>query len=258
VSLLPKKLACNITLEIPRIHYYLFLLPVLNRNVISNNFFLKWVELVNQRHDALKNSLKEVFISNFQNKEIQTLPDITFSDGLDLIEDFMISSIKNNKVPTLTELTELLCSQDKLWQLVCSIYSPRTYHHLSNVSYSVEVLRRSLSKKAMSPNIVFNIVNPMDRKVYYQAKQYAQMIQQIYPSQYEHHLAALYPLELVFSQGINGSLFFDEYPRKMVDQQGSECTIFDLIKKVYTISHQKIIEKNFNYNALKGGLVGGS
>lgn len=248
VSILPTHIPITITIDIPRIQYFINLLYLIQSKKLSFPLFTQWMELVNQRCAMIQSIIIETihfFLSKVTDKKMENVS-LSFSEEFQPVEDLIVNAISSTRIPTLTELVTQLSEQDDMWSLIFKIDPPQTYRELSYQSYVMNVLRKSLRKKVEPTEILLEIENSLEKKIYDHAKHYYKMLMRKYTNQYQMNLVGLYPLELIFASPWKNTLYFQESDHELKDDEGNVYSIFSVLEKIYKESHHEFIEKIFH------------
>ncbi|SHF01344.1 hypothetical protein SAMN05444392_10673 [Seinonella peptonophila] len=242
VSTLPASIPYSITLDEPRLQYVLYLLDLLERQLISYPLLEQWMNYVNRRHQAVLTSYKEAILALLKKKNLKHVISINDANGLSPIDQLITEGIVSRKMPDLAKLIAELSSNDECWALLCNISPPQTYQELSYLSYVRNFLQQCLKQADEPAELLFQIDNPMERKIYRYAKNYVKKINQTSDHQYQCHAAALFPHEQIFLATGPAELYYHQWDQQSVRNVQQD---FSILEKLYSSTHQSLIMKNF-------------
>lgn len=235
VSVLPTHISIQLIFDIPRVQYYLNLIGLLEKERISFPLFQQWINLVDERYHNVKKTIRSTMFALLKFKKIDPIPTITFTDGLNSIRKLIVDAIESREIPALAMLINHLCMQHEWWQAVCQVSPPSSYHMLSNMSYSIELLQYGLQKKNPT-TYLFEVDNPSERKIYRLAKRYAQKLKYHFPA------SSFYPLEMIFNNNGHTNLYFQQIPTKIMDHTKNVISPFDLLQKLYPSTYKLVCQ----------------
>lgn len=256
VSTLPATIDVTITLDVPRAQYYAFLLDLYARGHCSQEHIKSWLEIIDKRHDQVAGVFERAVQDALQQRGVSSKNiRINLSTGLGEVIPYIQKTIDQDSAPSVGDLLQELLSLDPLFReyyehLPQPQNPPKNLVDLCFTSYSYQVLRpvfgrvhesrssESGAQKAPSASrqLLINIDNAAEWRIYSQAEKMLKGYQRKYSSVINPLLLGLFPSELVFTAENTGrtSLYLRNAGQEIYDESERKTVCpSDIVEKVY-------------------------
>ncbi|MCS0637543.1 hypothetical protein NX801_18100 [Streptomyces sp. LP05-1] len=141
VAALPGSVPVTITIDIPRVQYYLYLNDRLLKRLVSPELAQRWYEEVDTRHarvTALFHTRLSAALAGVGRPDVR----VRQAAGLEPLAGPLRSAVRHGGVPDHEELlNQLLATGDPVWPLADKLAQPDNHRELVRTSYVVEYLR---------------------------------------------------------------------------------------------------------------------
>lgn len=215
VTALPHETQTSITIDVPRVQYYFYLVDAYMQGSCSLELLYEWIRLVDERHEAIVQCLEGELANRFALRG-HRLPALKKSLGLEPIRELVLNCIKAGRLPDLPTLLDRLAQAHQGWRLVRSQVRPQTLPALADLSYAVELLMGS-DAIVDDDTLVVSLEDRSEIKIYEAAQRLWRSAVSPVLS-HELHLMGMYPLARVFLAGrSNWSLYLDDPGQKFYD-----------------------------------------
>lgn len=173
----------------PKVEYYLYLLPALERGFINPSKALTWFSQVDERHQRLFNIMCKRLSKN---SAVQ--PCVVPINPLDAIRDYVISTVESGQIPQISEAKEKLTKDSRLWADIFAVEDPGSWNQLSYLSYPQAYL-----DVAANSNLLVAVENPTESKIFAHAKKLSNAIPE--GNNNNHDIIGFYPHEMILPVG---------------------------------------------------------
>lgn len=224
-------LQITVTLDIPQVQYYFYLMQAFEQGLIDKELLLDWFKKVNLRRLQVLNLLRITL-----NLSVSLPIETKEAAALNFLSEYLWKTIQANKKPKLTELLNLISgSADHMWQLVLEVETPATFQELGILSYAVEELRTSISWDGKLNAVGLAVENHPERKILEKALPIAKKIMIRHP-EINFLLFGIYPLEKIFTgkQMGRSNLYYNDPGRYVIDSHGQEHDLFAIVDALYS------------------------
>lgn len=167
---IPNDTAVSVTIDIPNVHYYFYIMDIFKQGLTSVEIVLEWFRIVDVRNKLVTNlfikKLQEALSGSSHLSSINLL----ISNPLDKIAPFVFESVQQNKVPDFTKMIAILQdSGDHIWKILLDNFVPNNLYELGVAAYILEELRASLTKQGQPTQLGIMVENLSEWKIFYQA-----------------------------------------------------------------------------------------
>lgn len=256
VSILPATIDTTITLDVPRVQYYAFLLDLYAGGRCSREHIKSWLEVIDRRHNQIAKVFERAVQDALRRRGVSRgNVRIELSTGLEEVIPYIRGTIEQGNSPSVENLLRELLKLDPLFReyyehLPQLQHPPQNLVDLCFTSYTYQVLRPVFQRvhenksseidapKAHRGNrqLLINIDNAAEWRIYSQAEKMLKGYQKRYSSIINPLLLGIFPSELIFTAENTGrtSLYLRNVGQYICDE--SERRIVspsDIVKKVY-------------------------
>ncbi len=231
---LPSDISIAITLDVPRVQYYCYLIDAYEKNYVERDLLMRWFELVDQRHSMvaafMRCQIGKWFLSNRLPK-----PDIDIGSGLDAVSDSIRVGITNGRVPTPAELALLLAKNNDIWLAAEQVSESKTFEDIIYRSYCIEQSRSVIDPKneVVSKILTIAVDNREEQRIYERSHGLIKQLR-VAGSLQVSPLIGFYPLEPIFVANVpRFALYYGDLGKCFVDETGSEYTPSELVSAIY-------------------------
>ncbi|MFJ9419971.1 hypothetical protein ACIRPT_38330 [Streptomyces sp. NPDC101227] len=235
-SALPPTAPLTITIDIPRVQYYLYLLDAFSHGMASPDLALEWFHLVDVRHARMAAFFRDRLLAELAGV---LRGDITLreSDPLGAVGACIREAVARNTLPRLEDLLdELAATGDPVWKLLLEVQPPRDLEALGTASYVVEELRAAAVHEDSGPNLGILVENYPEWKILHQTDRLLDRIKKIGRQTSPGNLLGMYPLERLINVNPSGQpehLYFLDPGRHALDERGNALNLFDIVDSLY-------------------------
>jgi hypothetical protein len=199
VALLPPGMPSRITIDVPRLQYYCYLLDAFDRGFVSSELLAEWFELVNARAAQVTQLLERELAATGRVAKLA----VGHAANLNAVEPAITSSTSAGKPPSARELARVLAERDTCWRLVLASTAVASYRDLNRLSYAVELLRAGMRTEACRP-LGVQVDSFGERRILEGARALASRIHYLAPG-CDMSLLGLYALERIFTSRETGA-----------------------------------------------------
>ncbi len=235
IALLPPGMPVSVTLDVPRIQYYLYLLDGFERGFVSADLMLHWFELVDERNAQVSALLEHELAEALSDEQPGRPVHVGRADGMAFLEPAIRRSVRTPAPLRLADIAGMLSANDAVWATAIGTADPATYRDLINLSYAVEQLRSGIAPRGERPQLGIAIDNPGERRSYTHARAVAAATSKKGDSWFEASLLGLYPLERAFTSKATGpsDLYYHDPGHTFTDPGGREYGTDELLAGLY-------------------------
>jgi hypothetical protein len=229
VALLPHGIPATVTIDVPRVQYYLYLLDAFYRGLVSTELMLRWFKLVDERNRIATELLARQLNVAMSHARTRRHVSVRQAASMTCLEPLIRHSIHSRVPLTAARMASTLSAHDPMWKLVLSAASPASHRELIHLSYVVEQLRGALVRDG-EPRLSIAIDNPGEWRAYARARAMAARI-----GAPDCSLLSLYPLERAFTSEATGrsDLYYNDPGHLFVDRTGRRYDTSQLLARLY-------------------------
>jgi hypothetical protein len=231
-AIVPRELPVSVTIDVPRVQYYLYLLDAFNRKLVTPALMLRWFELVDERSRVVEEILRQRLACELSTLEHDRLVPVRRAANMDHLEPAVRDSVHSGSPLEVDRMCGLLAADDPAWRSVLRAVRPASYRDLINLSYVIEQLRGGgLEHHDPEPRLGIAVDNFVESRIFEAARAVAARI----PERGRGSLLGVYPLERGFSSDATGkSDVYDNDPGDLVsDHAGRQYDATELLAKLY-------------------------
>lgn len=264
VSILPTTVDITVTLEVPQVQYYAFLLELFAAGRCSREHLNSWLEIIDTRHNQIAVVFKKALRNALQRRGINRKNvQIELSTGLEDLIPYIRQTIDEGNAPSVENLLQELLKLNPLFKdyygtLLELQPPPQNIVNLCYTSYTYQVLRpvfqhvresQSLGLNAQNntPNrqLLVVIDNPAEWRVYSQVEKVLGEYQKKHSSIINPLILGIFPSELIFTaeNTQRASLYLRNPGQYIYDEsEGRIVGPNDIVERVYgTEATQKVV-----------------
>jgi hypothetical protein len=228
----------SVTLDVPRVQYFLYLLDAFYRGLVPSRLIWRWFGLVNERNgiviELLRRELQRALVDLGCGHRVS----IRVAENFAPLESLIARSITTRVPLGLGEMTRRLSDFDPIWMAVLGVTSPATHQELIYLSYAVEQLRLGVNEAGGSRCLTVVVDNASEWRATTQARAIAatgRTIRQAHVGP----LLGIYPLERAFTSEATGrtDLYYHDPGREFIDSAGRSYDIPQLLARIYPERH---------------------
>lgn len=252
VSQLPLTLCVTITLDIPRVQYYAFILELFEEGGCSREHLKSWLAIIDERHEQLAAVFSKA-VKNALTRRGSDRPNITItvSSGLGEVIPLVEEHVERNCTPSVTMLLDELLVRDPLWAdyyacLPESQRPPKDIVSLCRASYSYQILKPVINRyreyemngtKPIGRQLLLNIDNPAEWRIYSEGEKFLKTYRSRTKAGIVNPLLlGMFSLERVFTGSETGrtSLYLHNCGQQLFDPStGNLVAPADILTRVY-------------------------
>jgi hypothetical protein len=235
VALLPPEMPVTVTIDVPRVQYYVYLLDAFHRGLVAPELMLRWFELVDERHGRvtalLESELGSALSAVIPGRHVMVRP----AEGMARLEHAIRRAVHSRTPLAVADMAAELSANDALWAMAIGHTTPAGYRDLVNLSYVVEQLRGGITRPGEHPSLGVAIDNPSERRACAQARTIARRVNNDAQSGLGISLLGLHPLERVFTSEATGPSdpYYHDPGHLFVDSDGYHYCTEELLAILY-------------------------
>lgn len=256
VSILPASIDATITLDVPRAQYYAFLLDLYAGGRCSREHIKSWLEIIDKRHDQIAKVFERAVHDALRRRGVnRNNVRIELSTGLEEVIPYIQKTIEQGNSPSVENLLQELLKLDPLFKeyyehLPQLQHPPQNLVNLCFTSYTYQVLRPVFQRvhesrssgsdtqkiHPVNRQLLINIDNPAEWRIYSQAEKMLKGYQKKYSSVINPLLLGIFPSELIFTAENTGrtSLYLRNVGQYIYDESETRTVSpSDIVEKVY-------------------------
>jgi hypothetical protein len=234
VALLPSDMPVSVTIDVPRIQYYLYLLDAFSRGFIAPRLMERWFALVDERSRLVSELLRRQLSAALAEARSGRLVPVRRAESMACLEAPIRRGVRAREAIAVDEMAKILSAHDQIWGLTLSVAWPTAYRDLINLSYAVEHLRAAIAGEGERPRLGIAVDNPAEWPACTHARAIFADI-----SATRGGLAAsllgLYPLERAFTGQSTGrtDLYYNDPGQQFLDHAGRRYDVAQLLSRLY-------------------------
>jgi hypothetical protein len=229
------ELSLSITIDVPRVQYYLYLMVVFDRGLITPDLVLDWFDIVDERHILISNLFRnQLTVDLPANRQVE----IRTSSALGELAEVIRQRISAGRTPETAKLVHVLREVDPLWALLPEEEIPCDLTQLGAMSYVIEELRAGMSEHNGDRRVGVLIENYMEWKIHRSATRIATVLQQNH-QRLGFRMLGMYPMERLLIAGDShrsaGALYRQDPGRRAVSTRGELVDLLAVTRSLYTL-----------------------
>jgi hypothetical protein len=207
IDALPIDVPVTVTVDIPRVQYYCYLLDAYRHRLVSAAIVGQWFDLVDSRH----RQLSRIFVDLLRHRVADSRPDVTVeqSDSLGAVEPYLRAAVDADAEPLLDEMILLIRSSpsiDIAWAHLLTATQPATVGELVKASYVSTQLQAVTCNHTAAPTLTVQVENSKEWPVLNGTRGALERLMPDAPWQRRAFLLGCYPLEQVMVTDERGRL----------------------------------------------------
>jgi hypothetical protein len=233
VASLPPWLPVSVTLDVPRIQYYLYVLAAHYDGFLSQDLMLRWCELVRERANWVSDRLQSRLGGALAWLRVARPVTLQRATGLAPLEGLILESVRARRAVEPSRMAATLAEVDPVWREVLAAVTPASYRHLVHLSYAVEQLRAGMPSPR-GRRLCIAVDNRSERRTNWQARAVSAALAPA-PRESFADVLGLYPLERVLTTQPTGrpDLYDHDPGREFVDDRAQPFGIEELLERAY-------------------------
>jgi hypothetical protein len=141
LAMLPERVSTSVTLDVPRVQYYLCLLDAFYEGLVAPELMLRWFDLVDQRSHALAQLFHQQLADALSMMELDGRAVVRTTANMDCLEPAVRDSVRSGAPVEVDQMAAVLAADDPIWAIAFSAVTPSSFRELINLSYVIEQLR---------------------------------------------------------------------------------------------------------------------
>ncbi|WP_280442740.1 hypothetical protein [Nocardia brasiliensis] len=226
--------AAAITIDVPCVQYYCYLLEALARRLVEPKLVLEWFNLVHRRCNEVADLFAELLARELSCVGIGFT--LTRADPLAVLDAPLRRAVSAGAVPEVKQLLGLLTSSDTCWQQLLAVALPRSFADLGRAGYVVQQLRAISRNRSAAPDLALQIDNYGEWRI---LRETHRLLTAAVEAGCDFDRAALFgifPMERLFAVDSTGhwqNLYFSDPGCYALDQSGRLVNLLDLAEEIY-------------------------
>jgi hypothetical protein len=236
IALLPlRRQLVAVTIDVPRVQYYLYLLDAFYEGLLSPELVIRWFELVDERNRRVTELLRRRLRIALAQARPAHRVFVRRAANMALLEPLIKGSIRSGVPFAVGQMAAALSMDDPLWRLVLRVRSPASYRDLVNLSYVVEQLRGALARRGDRRQLMIAVDSPGETRTYSQTREVVAALSADTRTDLGASLVGLYPLERAFTSDSTGrsDLYRNDPGDILVERSGHRCDCAALVANLY-------------------------
>ena len=234
ISLVPAEIPVTVTIDVPRIQYYLYLLEAFYGGLVAPELMLRWFELVDERSRRVTSLLRHRLRATLPLADTSRRIRLRRAANMACLEVPVRHSVASGKRLDVDQMAELLSADDPIWAMSLAAVGPSGYRDLINLSYAVEQVRGGVAHKGDAQPLSIAIDNPSERRACTEARAVVRAARAT-GRKGDGSIVGLYPLERAFTSEATGTsdLYHYDPGDSFLDRAGQQYRIAELVSRLY-------------------------
>ncbi|MFC8919589.1 hypothetical protein ACFT5C_27940 [Streptomyces sp. NPDC057116] len=232
VGALPPAVPLTITIDVPRVQYYLYILDAFEDGLASADVARHWFHLVDDCHSRLQ----RLFEHRLRSALAVTDRDVTIrtASGLAPLAGCLHEAVTTGNLPQAGDLFSRMVSTDaSVWRLLQPLHPPADYEHLIFISHAVEYLRAAGVPGGEGGGLCMAVDDYTERQILDHSQRLGQRLgqpEELLPSLGIYSAEALQALT---PAGEPDPLYLAGVGRYAVEHTGRPVDLFHLVDRLY-------------------------
>jgi hypothetical protein len=240
VSALPSNLPCEVVLQVPRIQYYLYLIPALQAGLIKGQHLLEWFDLVDMRFAAVVEKFQRLLRGCSVSAQSGRIASLRVSAVLSDHEAVIREHVAKNKYLDLNVFIQRLIFSDPTWERALSVSPVSGWRDAANLSYAVEFA--SSHSDEQDGRLLIAIDSPMEQKIF---RTFQRILKTTNHGRRSGALG-VFPMEraIVLQSGQLTNSYYLDPGHTLLDEVGDSYSPEELVERLYPVSIQSASQQN--------------
>ncbi|WP_320775093.1 hypothetical protein [Streptomyces sp. CRN 30] len=232
-AMLPSSLPLTVTLDVPRVQYYLYLLDAFQGGLVATELVQDYFRLVDGRYTQVLDLFRR-HIRRALDATGRTDATLRVAPGLDPLAECLWEAVTTGGVPDDEDLLGLmLATGDPLWKELRELDVPHGRHCLGYTSYLAELLRATGLSDETGGALSINVDSFGEALLFDQARQLRQRLDPPDDGLPSLGIYAAETVQTLRPDGHAASLYLTDPGRYAVDEDGARVDLFGLVDGVY-------------------------
>jgi hypothetical protein len=232
-ALLPSSLALTVTVDVPRVQYYLYLLDAFQNGLVAAELTQHYFRLVDDRYSRVL----DLFCRHIRRALAAAgRPDVTVrvAPGLDPLAECLWEAVTTGHIPRDDDLLALMIATgDPMWKELRELDVPHSRQCLGYTSYLVELLRAAGLSDDSKGALPINVDSFGEALLFDEARQLRERLGAPEDGLHPLGIYAAETVQTLRPDGHAASLYLTDPGRYAVDEDGTCVDLFRLIDALY-------------------------
>jgi hypothetical protein len=238
IGVLPTGMPVTITLDIPRVQYFCYLLDAFERQLVDSTLIGHWFDIVDRRNHQLSELFIDLISSELDDPDSHVAIDA--ADPLAAIETYLRQAVASGTAPSLDYAVDLLArSGDPMWAQLLTVAPPATWTDLTYASYSVTPLRTLTDPVGTGRALVLHVENYEEWPALNATRRVLKRLRDSGHANRSGWLAGLYPMQQLIVTDESGrwiDFYYHDPGPHAIDSRGRLVNLVDLVDELYSPS----------------------
>ncbi|MFK4070155.1 hypothetical protein [Streptomyces sp. NPDC029674] len=232
-AMLPSSLALTVTVDVPRVQYYLYLLDAFQRGLVAAELAQHYFRLVDGRytrvHDLFRRHIRRALdAAGRPDAAVRTAP------GLDPLAECLWEAVTTGDIPCDDDLlAQMIAGGDPMWKELRELDVPHGRQCLGYTSYLVELLRAAGLSDDGKGTLSINVDSFGEALLFDQARQLRERLGAPDDDLPSLGIYAAETVQTLRPDGHAASLYLTDPGRYAVDEDGASVDLFHLVDALY-------------------------
>ncbi|MGW0535057.1 hypothetical protein [Streptomyces sp. NPDC003032] len=232
-AMLPPSLPLTVTVDVPRVQYYLYLLDAFQSGLVPAELVQHWFGLVDDRHTRVLGLFCD-HIRRTLDAAGRTDATVRTAPGLDALDECLREAVSTGGIPRDDDLLALMVGTgDPVWKELGECDVARDRHGLGYASYLAELLRAAGLPGDGRGILSIDVDGFGEALLFDQARQLRQQLGHPEEDLSSLGIYAAETLQTLRPDGHPASLYLTDPGRYAVDEAGTSVDLFRLIDALY-------------------------
>jgi hypothetical protein len=236
VGVLPIGMPVTITVDIPRIQYYCYLLDAFEQQLVDSTLTAHWFDIVDHRNRWLSRQFIDLIRTELDDPDGRIAIDA--ADPLAPVETYLRQSVASGTAPRLEYAVDLLArSGDGTWAQLLTVAPPATWADLIRASYRVTPLRTLTDPAGTGRALVIHVENIEERRALNATRRDLRLLRAAGHADRSGWLVELYPMGRLIVTDESGrwiDAYYRDPGRHAIDPRGRLVDLVDIVDELYS------------------------
>ncbi|WP_280271635.1 hypothetical protein [Nocardia wallacei] len=241
VALAQPDATVTVTVNIPQVQYYFYLLTAYAQDLIDTSLLLRWFDAVDRRHHQVVEHYSEQLRRELRRERVDFA--LVQSNALDMLRTTVRDLVTCHEIPDIDALLQAVSeSDDSWWQTMMTLDRPKSMTELSRSSYVLDVLRSSTRSETGPADLVIQFDNYSEWRILHGVHRFLDRIRQAGLRAPSAPILGLYPMERLLTAdtcGNWGNAYFNDPGRYAANAAGMPVDLGVLIDSLYAVRHRR-------------------